>query len=194
MGSDGDCPTALSSDPRALRVVFLPPAGEVDSAEYPTDDLIAGSRNQLAGTQTQVATRGELFSRRATGLVRLGTSWRVLVLNFANIGLTYIWFTCWITPGVFPRSNLFVGLAIAGLGTAVFAVVLAASSSFPRSGGEYVYVSRTLHPAVGFGCSFAATTSQCFWVGIGGSWIANLVLAPVLAAFGASTGSEMLGD
>ena len=142
-----------------------------------------------------VAPPGEVFSRRATGLVRLGTPWRVLVLNFANIGLTYIWFTFWITPGVFPRSNLFLSLAVAGMGTAVFAVVLAAfSSSFPRSGGEYVYVSRTLHPAIGFGCSVAAALSQCFWVGIGGFWIANIVLAPVLAAFSASTGSATLGD
>src|SRR5215210_882067 len=137
----------------------------------------------------------EVFSRRATGLVRLGTPWRVLILNFANIGLTYIWFTFWITPGVFPRSNLFLSLAVAGIGTALFTVVLAAfSSSFPRSGGEYVYVSRTLHPAIGFGCSVAAALSQCFWIGIGGFWIANLVLAPVLAAFSASTGSATLAD
>ena len=138
---------------------------------------------------------GEVFSRRATGLVRLGTPWRVLILNFANIGLTYIWFTYWVTPGVFPSSNLFLSLAVAGSAVAVFAVVLAAfSSSFPRSGGEYVYVSRTLHPAIGFACSVAAALSQCFWIGIGGSWIANLVLSPVFAAFSASTGSATFGD
>ena len=136
---------------------------------------------------------GELFSRRATGLVRLGTPWRILVLNFANIGLTYIWFTYWITPGVFPQSNLFLSIAVAGVGTAIFAAVLAAfSSSFPRSGGEYVYVSRSLHPSLGFACSVAAALSQCFWVGIGGFWIANLVLAPVLSAIGVSTGTETL--
>jgi amino acid transporter len=136
---------------------------------------------------------GELFSRRATGLVRLGTPWRILILNFANIGLTYIWFTYWITPGVFPQSNLFLSIAVAGVGTSIFAAVLAAfSSSFPRSGGEYVYVSRSLHPSIGFACSVAAALSQCFWIGIGGFWIANLVLAPVLSAIGVSTGSDTL--
>jgi amino acid transporter len=141
------------------------------------------------------APHGEVFSRRATGLVRLGTPWRILILNFANIGLTYIWFTYWITPGVFPQSNLFLSLVVAGTGVAVFATVLAAfSSSFPRSGGEYVYVSRTLHPSIGFACSVAAALSQCFWIGIGGLWIANLVLSPVFAAMGAATGTSTFTD
>ncbi len=141
------------------------------------------------------APQGEVFSRHATGLVRLGTPWRILILNFANIGLTYIWFTYWLTPGVFPRSNLFLSLVVAGIAIAVFAVVLAAfSSSFPRSGGEYVYVSRTLHPSIGFACSVAAALSQCFWIGIGGLWIANLVLAPIFAAFAAATGNGTFGD
>ncbi len=150
----------------------------------------------MATTSTPDSTApgsGELFSRRATGLVRLGTPWRILILNFANIGLTYIWFTYWITPGVFPQSNLFLSIAVAGIGTSIFAAVLAAfSSSFPRSGGEYVYVSRSLHPSIGFACSVAAALSQCFWIGIGGFWIANLVLAPVLSAIGISTGSDTL--
>ena len=145
--------------------------------------------------RAEAAPVDALFSRRATGLVRLGTPWRILILNFANIGLTYIWFTYWITPGVFPQSNLVLSIAIAGIGTSLFAVTLAAfSSSFPRSGGEYVYVSRTLHPSLGFACSVAAALSQCFWIGIGGFWIANLVLAPVLSAIGISTGSGTLAD
>lgn len=145
--------------------------------------------------RSEAAPVGALFSRRATGLVRLGTPWRILILNFANVGLTYLWFTYWITPGVFPQSNLVLSIAIAGLGTSIFAVALAAfSSSFPRSGGEYVYVSRTLHPSLGFACSVAAALSQCFWIGIGGSWIANLVLSPVLSAIGISIGSETLSN
>ena len=107
-----------------------------------------------------------MFSRRATGLVRLGTPWRIIVLNFANIGLTYVMFTYWITPAVFPQSNLYLSLLIAGALNVAFAGAMAIfASSFPRSGGEYVYVSRTLHPSIGFACSVAAALSQAFWVG-----------------------------
>jgi amino acid transporter len=134
-----------------------------------------------------------VFSRNATGLVKLGTPWRVVVLNFANIGLTYVMFTYWITPAVFPQSNLYLSLVIAGLFNLAFAGALAIfTSAFPRSGGEYVYVSRGLHPAVGFACSVAAALSQAFWVGIGGYWIATLVLSPVLTSIGISTGDATL--
>jgi len=139
------------------------------------------------------ATAGEFFSRKATGLVRVGTPWRVLILNFANIGLVYIMFTYWAQPAVFPQSNLLAAIALAAVFNAVFCLALAIfTSSFPRSGGEYVYVSRSLHPAIGFAVSFAAALSQSFWVGVGGYWISTLVLAPVTSTFGTTTGSETL--
>jgi amino acid transporter len=138
---------------------------------------------------------GEVYSRRATGLVRLGTPLRVLILNFANIGLVYIMFTYWAQPAVFPRSNLIAALAIAAVLNAIFCLALAIfTSSFPRSGGEYVYVSRSLHPAIGFAVSFAAALSQAFWVGVGGYWISTLVLAPVTSTFGTTTGNQTLID
>ncbi len=138
---------------------------------------------------------GEVYSRRATGLVRLGTPLRVLILNFANIGLVYIMFTYWAQPAVFPQSHLLAAIAIAAVFNAVFCLALAIfTSSFPRSGGEYVYVSRSLHPAVGFAISFAAALSQAFWVGVGGYWISTLVLAPVTSTFGTTTGNSTLVD
>ena len=127
--------------------------------------------------------------------MRLGTPWRVLILNFANIGLVYIMFTYWAQPAVFPRSHLLLGIALAAVFNAIFCLALAIfTSSFPRSGGEYVYVSRSLHPAVGFAVSFAAALSQSFWVGVGGYWISTLVLAPVTSTFGTTTGNETLVD
>jgi len=147
---------------------------------------------ESAGTQA-AGVQEAVFSRNATGLVRLGTPWRVIVLNFANIGLTYVMFTYWITPAVFPQSNLYLSLVIAGLMNLAFAGVLVMfTSAFPRSGGEYVYLSRSLHPAIGLACSVAAALSQAFWVGIGGYWIATLVLSPVLTSIGISTDNTTL--
>ncbi len=136
---------------------------------------------------------GEFFSRRATGLVRLGTPWRALMLNFANIGLVYIMFSYWAQPAVFPQSHLLLAIAIAAVCNAVFCLALAIfASSFPRSGGEYVYVSRTLHPAIRFAVSFAGALSQSFYVGVGGYWISTFVLSPLTSTFGTATGSDGL--
>ena len=37
----------------------------------------------------------QLFSRESSGLVRVGSPWRMLLLNVANIGVVYIMFTYW---------------------------------------------------------------------------------------------------
>ena len=44
------------------------------------------------------------------------------------------------------------------------------STLYPRSGGEYVYLSRTLHPAVGFMVSFSFAFWETFYTGINGAF------------------------
>jgi len=47
-----------------------------------------------------------VFSRNATGLVRLGTPYRMLVANVVNVGVTYAAFYFWLVPGNFPETSL----------------------------------------------------------------------------------------
>lgn len=147
------------------------------------------------GAVPAVGSQEHIFSRESSGFVRVGTPWRMLALNFANIGFTYIMFTLWSHPAVFPQSNLIVAISVA-FGFALFFNLLYAqfATIMPRTGGEYVWLSRTFHPAIGFACSFAAAVSQAFWVGVGGYWIALYVLGPMLTAFGASTGDANLSS
>jgi amino acid transporter len=54
------------------------------------------------------------------------------------------------------------------------------SASMPRSGGDYVWVSRTIHPAVGFGINFFFFVAI---LGIAGSympWFTQYALGPIL--------------
>src|SRR5258706_2965871 len=140
-----------------------------------------------------LGVKGQIFSRESSGFVRIGTPWRMLALNFANIGFTYIMFTLWAHPAVFPQSNLIVAILVA-FAFAVFFNLLYAmfATIMPRTGGEYVWLSRTFHPAIGFACSFAGAVSQAFWVGVGGYWIGLYVLGPMLTASGATTGDANL--
>lgn len=138
-------------------------------------------------------TPGRLFSRESSGLVRVGSPWRMLLLNVANIGVVYIMFTYWSHPAVFPQSNLLLAIPIAA-GMAIFFNLLYGmfAAIMPRTGSEYVFLSRTFHPVIGFMASFAAATSQSFWVGIGGYWIAQFVLGPMFSAYGAVSGDATI--
>lgn len=142
-----------------------------------------------------VARPTQLFSRESSGFVRVGTPWRMVLLNVANIGVTYIMFTYWAHPAVFPRSNLLLAIPVALALALPFNLLYAMFSGImPRTGSEYVFLTRTFHPVIGFMASFAAAMSQAFWSGIGGYWIAQLVLGPLMASYGAISGNETVTE
>lgn len=144
-----------------------------------------------AGTQAH----GQIFSRESSGLVRVGSPWRMLLLNVANVGVVYIMFTYWAHPAVFPQSNLLVAIPIAAALALPFNLLYGMFASImPRTGSEYVFLSRTFHPAIGFMASFAAAMSQSFWVGIGGYWIAQFVVGPLFTSYGAVSGNAAVAS
>ena len=137
----------------------------------------------------------QLFSRQSSGLVRVGSPWRMLLLNVANVGVGYIMFTYWTHPAVFPQSNLFIAILIAAALAVPFNLLYGMFASvMPRTGSEYVFLSRTFHPSIGFMASFAAATSQAFFVGIGGYWIGQYVLGPLFSSYGAVSGTQTIAD
>src|SRR5688500_19526474 len=99
---------------------------------------------------------GQVFSRESSGLVRVGSRWRMLLLNVANVGVVYIMFTYWAHPAVFPQSNLLLAIPIAAALALPFNLLYGMLSSImPRTGSEYVFLSPTFHPAVGIMASLA---------------------------------------
>ncbi len=149
----------------------------------------------VASPVAGVQASGQIFSRESSGFVRVGSPWRMLLLNVANVGVVYIMFTYWAHPAVFPQSNLLIAIPIAAALALPFNLLYGMFASImPRTGSEYVFLSRTFHPAIGFMASFAAAMSQCFWVGIGGYWIAQFVLGPLLTSYGAVSGNETVAS
>ncbi len=151
--------------------------------------------SEAVATPSAGATPVQLFSRESSGLVRIGSPWRMLLLNVANVGVVYIMFTYWTFPAVFPQSNLLVAIPIAAALALPFNLLYGMFASImPRTGSEYVFLSRTFHPAIGFMASFAAAMSQAFWVGIGGYWIAQFVLGPLFTSYGLVSGNKAIAD
>jgi len=134
------------------------------------------------------------FVRKATGLVREVSATDALIMNTIgmNVGVGSV-FLFLQAPGYFPRGSMLLAVAI---GTLVMAFTLLwvyaeFAATMPRSGGDYVFVSRSLHPFVGWLLSWSQGIWLIFfWVGFN-AWFALTFAVPVaLSTIGAATGAD----
>jgi amino acid transporter len=137
---------------------------------------------------------GQLFVRNATGLVREVSKWDALIMNTLgmNVALGAV-FMLLQAPGNFPGGSMLLSIVI---GTVVMAFTLLwvyaeFSAAMPRSGGDYVFVSRALHPIAGWLLAWSQGMWLIFfWIGFN-AWFCLTFAAPVaLTTIGAVTGHE----
>jgi basic amino acid/polyamine antiporter, APA family len=106
------------------------------------------------------------FARKASGLVRGLSFWDAFGMGIAYITPIY---GCWyvVTTGLtfYPRANLLitVALSLVTVGWASPMVWGLLSGTMPRSGGEYIYNSRIIHPAIAMGASFTQVCALFYW-------------------------------
>jgi basic amino acid/polyamine antiporter, APA family len=132
-----------------------------------------------------------LFTRKATGLVREGRTRDALFYNvmWSSIALTFAIY--WLLLGSYRGSSAIIGVLLAALlglpGAFLYAMF---THVMPRSGGDYVFNSRTLHPAIGFTANF----SYCIWVaissGIYTTYLANYGFGGFARTMAGFTGSS----
>jgi amino acid transporter len=93
---------------------------------------------------------GPAYVRRASGLVREFNARDFAFFNLAGMGLFFsLYYWVALTPLI--GGNYLVGLLLFVIATlAVTMVYYCFMVIMPRSGGDYVFVSRTLHPSIGF--------------------------------------------
>jgi amino acid transporter len=139
-------------------------------------------------------THPELFARKASGLVREFGFFDTFVFNTIcyAIGLVLA-VTPFFAGALFPNANMYLVL--------IFGTILALfngwtysmlSGTMPRSGGEYVYNGRILHPAIGFMTNWGLTWSVFLALGIYTQWTINYGLAVSFATVGYGMGSEAI--
>lgn len=120
---------------------------------------------------------GEItFARKASGLVRGLSMWDAFGVGFMNQGLTpSIWVMVSLGLGVYLGGNLIIAtvlsLVLAGIGFPLVWGIL--GGSMPRSGGEYIYNSRILHPLIGIGESFGNAFIWLMWIYVLAPWMAD---------------------
>lgn len=134
------------------------------------------------------------FARRATGFVRDIKVRDAVIFNVlpACPGLVLALSVFWVLS-TFTGVNLYVGILItivcAFLITGAFGML---SQIMPRSGGDYILISRSLHPGLAIGSSLLIGTSAMLAMGYWGVFTANICIGPMLTMFGVSVGSHWL--
>jgi amino acid transporter len=140
-----------------------------------------------------VAEEQLAFARKASGLVRGLSMWDAFGVGFMNQGLTpSIWVMTSLGLGVYLGGNLWlatlISVVLAGIGFPIVWGVL--GGSMPRSGGEYIYNSRIIHPIVGIGESFGNAVVWIMWIYVLAPWIAD----PGFVMLGEFMGWQGLAD
>ena len=136
------------------------------------------------------------YARRASGLVRSVSPWNVLAFNVmdGNVGVGLVWVLL-LGAGLYPGANLYLSILIAFLAILPLNVLYARLSGlYARSGGDYTYMTRLLHPAAGFAINLAAMAYFTLFVGVGGLYTVQYGLAPLFAVWAVKSGSPTLGD
>jgi len=137
-----------------------------------------------------------LFVRQSSGLVREFRPTDVFVFNTLGYALGLV---LAVVPtfmaGLWPEQNV---LLVVTIGT-VLTVFNAAMYGYlagvmPRSGGDYVYLSRVVHPAAGFTANWGFTWSQFLGLGLYAAFAVNFGIAIAFATLGHATGNDTLID
>ncbi len=102
--------------------------------------------------------------------------WDAFGVGFMNQGLTpSIWVMTSLGVGIYLGGNLIwatiISVILAGIGFPIVWGVL--GGSMPRSGGEYIYNSRIIHPLVGIGESFGNAFVWIMWIYVLAPWLAD---------------------
>jgi APA family basic amino acid/polyamine antiporter len=139
------------------------------------------------------------FARQATGLVR-EVSWvDAAIYNLIwSSGPLAIAFVLAFGTAFYIGADLYLATIIAFalcLPTAILYAML--SAAVPRSGGDYTWISRAIHPAIGFASNLSFSFWATFFIGIYAVYLGFYGIGPtlrVIAAYTSNPGLLSLSD
>jgi len=113
------------------------------------------------------------------------------VIGGVNIAVGLITYTT--GPFIFPGGDLVMGTILATLLSIPIGVMYTLYGiAMPRSGGDYVLVSRVIHPVLGFVENFSLMLWSLFFAAFAVNFAVTLALAPSLLIVGTVTSNQYL--
>lgn len=131
-----------------------------------------------------------LYTRQASGLVRDISPGAGIALNVSFISIPLAVLIATQAPSAFPGASPFWVTVFAGV-LCIFPTLLYATFTavMPRAGGDYVFVSRTLHPWAGFAANFNITAWYLLVIAYFGYLLTPFGVSTAFATIGATAHS-----
>ena len=135
---------------------------------------------------TEATSAPEVFARKATGLRREASAKDVFIYNTNNqnigIGVTFV---ILLVAPFYAGASMVTATILGGLLALPMACVYAYfAAAMPRSGGDYIYISRTLHPYLGFLSSWNWMVWLVTYTGIPAAYLAQYGLSGLCRELG----------
>jgi amino acid transporter len=149
---------------------------------------------ELGETRAAPKSPPATYARKATGLVREVSPFSTFVFNMATQPTAILLaITVFFPIAFFPGGSIWLAFGIA----LVLALVLCLcyglfTSAIPRSGGDYVLISRVTHPVVGVISSFFWIAGVILVIAFVAQAFVQVALGPSLAAVGLVSGDSSL--
>lgn len=136
------------------------------------------------------------FVRQASGLVRAATTYDAAVFNlmYGSMGIVIAWIVNFV-PAFYPGGSPYWSIVLCLLiGLPINMIYGMFASVMPRAGGDYVFISRGLHPALGFAGNAGYSVFLMTWMAAAGAYFTGESVGSVLRVLAVYTGSMGLVD
>ncbi len=137
-----------------------------------------------------------IFLRKASGLIRTASPFDTFIYNtgLVSIGLG-VGTIMYYGPAFYPGGDLLIGSLLAGAMMILICFgMISWSVTLPRSGGIYVFGSRSVWPFLALTLSLVEIVSWLFYCAIAAYWIVLLGVSPTLAMIGYLSDNQGLID
>jgi basic amino acid/polyamine antiporter, APA family len=142
----------------------------------------------MARSAEGASPSASVFVRQATGLVRELSWFDTFIMVFAilNVPLGLSEVAAFATgASAYPAANMPLAFIFSAPAMLTLGMVYALfTAAMPRSGGDYVWASRVLHPSIGFGVNFFVSFILLSSAGLNSLLMATWFLPPVFHIIG----------
>jgi basic amino acid/polyamine antiporter, APA family len=150
-------------------------------------------KEEMIMSQENSTGQKEVFTRKASGLIRVMSPFSAFAYNVLTMSLIFPWVYLW-SPQIFPGGSLWLGIIICTVCQAFVSITIAfLASAMPRSGGDYIFQSRILGGGIGFTSVMSGFVLWILqWVALAGWLFAALGIAPLFLSMGVAIDSPAL--